>query len=138
MSKKRDIVQAKNPKSGHYVKIDRTTGIILSHKKSVGPYKGIPVSRKSSGVFTHECISGGFMKIYYRSKYPNSVKLVTECPHGMTIPGKSEPRHVGGGYCNDRCNSQCDYFQSEDRKEQYVLCSCSYARYTILGEHYEA
>jgi hypothetical protein len=46
--KKRDLVQIKNPKSGHYVKIDRTSGRILDHKKSEGPYKGIPIARKES------------------------------------------------------------------------------------------
>jgi len=46
--KKRDIVQIKNPKSGHYVKIDRTSGRILDHKKSEGPYKGVPIARKKS------------------------------------------------------------------------------------------
>ncbi|WP_407357130.1 hypothetical protein [Methanolobus sp. WCC5] len=42
----RDIVQIKNPKSGRYVKIDRTAGKILDHKKSEGPYKNIPIARK--------------------------------------------------------------------------------------------
>ncbi len=45
-SKKKDIVQVKNPRSGHYVKIDRTEGRILAHKKSAGPYANIPVARK--------------------------------------------------------------------------------------------
>ena len=45
-SRKRDIVQVKNPKTGRYVKIDRTAGKIVSHKKSKGPYKGIPIARK--------------------------------------------------------------------------------------------
>lgn len=49
MAKKKDIVQVKNPKSGHYVKIDRSAGKILDHKKSLGPYKGIPVARKPTG-----------------------------------------------------------------------------------------
>ena len=44
--KKHDIVQKKNPVTGKYVKIDRTAGRIVAHKKSKGPYKGIPVSRK--------------------------------------------------------------------------------------------
>ncbi|MBW6471422.1 MAG: hypothetical protein K0A90_09415 [Methanosarcinaceae archaeon] len=43
---KKDIVQVKNPKSGHYVKIDRSIGIILSYKKTEGPYKNIPIARK--------------------------------------------------------------------------------------------
>ncbi len=37
-SAKRDVVQVKNPKSGRYVKIDRTAEKIVSHKKSDGPY----------------------------------------------------------------------------------------------------
>lgn len=45
-SGKRDFVQVKNPKSGRYVKIDRSAGKIVSHKKSDGPYKGVPVARK--------------------------------------------------------------------------------------------
>ncbi len=45
-SKKRDIVQVKNPRSGRYVKIDRSQGKILAHKKSSGPYANIPVARK--------------------------------------------------------------------------------------------
>lgn len=46
-TKQRDIVQTKNPVTGKYVKIDRSAGRIVSHKKSEGPYKGVPVARKS-------------------------------------------------------------------------------------------
>lgn len=46
---KPDIVQVKNPKSGHYVKIDRSKGKILDHKKSEGPYKNVPIARKRKG-----------------------------------------------------------------------------------------
>lgn len=45
-SAKHDVVQVKNPRSGHYVKIDRTAGKIISHKQSEGPYKNVPVARK--------------------------------------------------------------------------------------------
>ncbi|MCK5075788.1 MAG: hypothetical protein KAR38_05400 [Calditrichia bacterium] len=45
-TKKSDVIQIKNPKSGRYVKIDRSVGTIVSHKKSEGPYKGVPVARK--------------------------------------------------------------------------------------------
>jgi len=45
-SGKKDVVQVKNPRTGHYVKIDRAAGEIVSHKKSDGPYKGVPVARK--------------------------------------------------------------------------------------------
>ena len=44
----RDVVQVKNPRSGRYVKIDRSAGKIISHKKSVGPYKGVPVAQKKT------------------------------------------------------------------------------------------
>ena len=44
--KKRDVVQVKNPKTNRYVKIDRDKGQILSHKKSEGPYKNVPIARK--------------------------------------------------------------------------------------------
>ncbi len=47
-SKKRDVVQVKNPRTGRYVKIDRSAGKILDHKKSDGPYKGVPVARRRS------------------------------------------------------------------------------------------
>ena len=46
--KKRDVVQVKNPRTGHYVKIDRDEGRIIDHTKSDGPYKNVPVARKSS------------------------------------------------------------------------------------------
>jgi len=48
MSKKKDVVQVKNPKSGHYVKIDRSAGKIIDHKKSTGPFKGVPIAKKTS------------------------------------------------------------------------------------------
>ncbi len=46
IDKNRDVVQVKNPRSNRYVKIDRSNGRIVSHKKTTGPYKGIPVARK--------------------------------------------------------------------------------------------
>lgn len=45
-AKKKDVVQTKNPKTGRYVKIDRSAGKIVDHKKTTGPYKGVPVARK--------------------------------------------------------------------------------------------
>ncbi len=45
MSSKK-IVQTKSPRTGQYIKIDRSKGLIVSTKKSPGPYKGIPVIRK--------------------------------------------------------------------------------------------
>jgi hypothetical protein len=44
--KKHNVVQVKNPRTNKYVKIDRSEGKIVSHKKSPGPYKGVPVARK--------------------------------------------------------------------------------------------
>ena len=43
---KKDIVQVKNPKTDRYVQIDRDAGKIIKHKKSEGPYQGIPIARK--------------------------------------------------------------------------------------------
>lgn len=43
---KKDVVQTRNPRTGHYVKIDRSAGKIVGHKASAGPYKGVPVLRK--------------------------------------------------------------------------------------------
>lgn len=43
---KKDVVQTKNPRTGHYVKIDRIAGKILAHKSSPGPYKNVPVFKK--------------------------------------------------------------------------------------------
>ncbi len=48
MSEKKDVVQTKNPKSGHYVKIDRSAGKIIGHKTTKGPYKNVPIIRKKS------------------------------------------------------------------------------------------
>jgi hypothetical protein len=47
-TKKPDLVQVKNPRSGKYVKIDRARGVIVAHKKSYGPYKNVPVAEKSA------------------------------------------------------------------------------------------
>ncbi len=46
MAKGKGIAQTKNPRTGHYVKIDRDKGRILSTKKTDGPYKNVPVIRK--------------------------------------------------------------------------------------------
>lgn len=47
-SQKQSVVQAKNPKTGRYVKIDRAAGKIIAHKATLGPYKGVPVARKQA------------------------------------------------------------------------------------------
>lgn len=41
--KKRDIVQTLNPRLNRYIKIDRGRALILSTKKSRGPYANIPI-----------------------------------------------------------------------------------------------
>lgn len=46
--KKHDIVQVRSPRTGRYLKIDRTLGLIVAFKKSEGPYKNVPIARKSS------------------------------------------------------------------------------------------
>ena len=38
------IVQVRNPRTGHYVKIDKTDGIILAHKRTSGAYNNITVA----------------------------------------------------------------------------------------------
>ena len=42
----RDIVQALNPRTDRYVKIDREAGRIISQKKSPGPYKNVPIAER--------------------------------------------------------------------------------------------
>jgi hypothetical protein len=43
----KERVQAQNPVTGRYVKIDTNTGRIIDNKKSPGPYKGVKdVTRK--------------------------------------------------------------------------------------------
>lgn len=37
------FVQVKNPRTLRYVKIDRSGGKIIGHKKDCKPYKGIPI-----------------------------------------------------------------------------------------------
>lgn len=37
----KDRVQALNPVTKRYVKIDTDTGRIIAHKKTAGPYKGV-------------------------------------------------------------------------------------------------
>lgn len=40
-----NLVQIKNPRTGLYVRINRKRAILL-HKKSKGPFKGIPIIGK--------------------------------------------------------------------------------------------
>ena len=39
----RDLVQIRNPRSGLYVKLDRSNGTIVGHKDTPGPYDGITI-----------------------------------------------------------------------------------------------
>jgi hypothetical protein len=43
---KKDMVQTRNPRTGHYVKMDKARGVIVAHKKTPGPYKGIAIATK--------------------------------------------------------------------------------------------
>lgn len=45
MPNKKDIVQIKNPRSNRYLKIDRSVGQIIGHKKTEGPFKNVPIAR---------------------------------------------------------------------------------------------
>ncbi|MCH7838062.1 MAG: hypothetical protein IIC26_06085 [Chloroflexi bacterium] len=38
------LIQIRNPSVDRYVKIDRSTGRIMSHKKTAGPYKGVRIA----------------------------------------------------------------------------------------------
>jgi len=40
------VVQTKNPRTGQYVKIDRSRGKIISVKKSPGPYNSVPIIKR--------------------------------------------------------------------------------------------
>jgi hypothetical protein len=40
------LSQLRNPRSGRYVMVDRTSGSIISHKKSPGSYKSVPIAKK--------------------------------------------------------------------------------------------
>ena len=40
---KDEIVQLKNPRTNKYIKINRSKGLIISHKKTFGAYKNIPI-----------------------------------------------------------------------------------------------
>jgi hypothetical protein len=45
----KERVQALNPVTQRYVKIDTSTGRIIDHKRSAGPYKGVrEVSTKTN------------------------------------------------------------------------------------------
>ena len=41
-----NTVQIKNPKTGLYVRMNKAKGTITGHKKTPGPYKGVPVAKK--------------------------------------------------------------------------------------------
>lgn len=42
-------IQALNPATGRYVKIDTMTGRIIDQKKTIGPYKGVREVSLTSG-----------------------------------------------------------------------------------------
>ena len=42
---KKDLVQILNPRTKRYVVVDREKGQVVSHKRSKGPYKNIPIRK---------------------------------------------------------------------------------------------
>ena len=60
----KNFVQTKNPKTGLYVKINKTDGVIVAHKKTPGPFKGIPFARKKKELTPKELTKqvGNLMK----------------------------------------------------------------------------
>ena len=50
---KHEIVQLPNPKTKRWVKIDKTDGRIISHKKSPGCYTGVPIADSVKCDCTH-------------------------------------------------------------------------------------
>lgn len=42
----KNVVQIRHPMTGLYVRINRVKGKITGHKRTSGPYKGIPIARK--------------------------------------------------------------------------------------------
>lgn len=42
------VVQIRNPRTDRYVKVNKTAGLITSHKKTAGPYKGIDIIQTST------------------------------------------------------------------------------------------
>jgi hypothetical protein len=42
------VVQLKNPRTGRYVKVDRSKGEIVSVKSTPGPYKNVPIFKRAS------------------------------------------------------------------------------------------
>lgn len=68
----RNIVQTKNPRSGRYVKINRSKGMITAHKKSDRPYKNIPIIRreKKMKTATYTGTDGKKIKVKYDGKAP--------------------------------------------------------------------
>jgi len=49
-----DYVQLLNPMAKRYVKVDKELGRIVSHKKTEGPFKGIPIVGGEGSSFVEE------------------------------------------------------------------------------------
>ncbi len=45
-ARKSDLVQVKNIRTNRYIKIDRSIGKIVAHKRTEGAYKNIPLAQK--------------------------------------------------------------------------------------------
>ena len=46
LTRGRDLVQTRNPRTDRYVMVDRDEGRIIGRKPSPGPYKNVPIARK--------------------------------------------------------------------------------------------
>lgn len=62
-----DLVQIKHPKTGRYTKINRDTGTIVSHKRTKGPYKNVPIFEKEEK--KEEVKPDHVVKIAFDQKY---------------------------------------------------------------------
>ncbi len=46
---KAKMVQVQNPRTKKWVKINTQTGVIVAHKKTVGPYKNVEKKEQGNG-----------------------------------------------------------------------------------------
>lgn len=77
--KKKTVVQIYNPTTKRWVKIDRTTGKIISHKKTEGAYKDIPKGKPISK--------------YKKPVKPRTQKTKKEITHKLTYKPRKAVNH---------------------------------------------
>lgn len=85
-----NIVQIKNPRSGKYIKIDRSLGKILSHKQTAGAYKGIPIVESKAAKAMKE------LNWSYDKRHTQ-----WWCNHSSSISYTIEKKHGGWCLCGD-------------------------------------